>query len=207
MRARVAVVGLLLAGMSAVGLFVAQGHGQSGQLPPGHPPMTGPGARPAIPVPPADSGQGLVWTAPSGWTKEKPASPLRRAQYRIAGPSGAAECVVFYFGAGQGGDAEANVARWAGQFRRPDGSPVGDTVKTQKIKVGDIPVTLVEVAGTYIGGMAGGPPGPERPNYMLLGAIAGGPGAGWFFRATGPRATLEAQRAAFDRMVRSIKPS
>jgi hypothetical protein len=40
---------------------------------------------------------------------------------------------------------------------------------------------------------------------MLLGAIADGPDAQWFFRAIGPRATLEAQRAAFDRMIRSIK--
>ena len=42
---------------------------------------------------------------------------------------------------------------------------------------------------------------------VLLGAIADGPDAKWFFRATGPQATLEAQRAAFDRMIRSIKRS
>jgi hypothetical protein len=42
---------------------------------------------------------------------------------------------------------------------------------------------------------------------MLLGAIADGPDAKWFFRATGPQATLEAQRAAFDRMIRSLKRS
>jgi hypothetical protein len=40
---------------------------------------------------------------------------------------------------------------------------------------------------------------------MLLGAIADGPDAKWFFRAVGPRATLEAQRSAFDRMIRSLK--
>lgn len=204
-RARLAVLSILLAGVSTVGPFVARGHGQGGQLPPGHPPSTGPGTRPAVPAPPADTGQGLTWTVPSGWTKETPSSPMRRAQYRIAGPGGAGECVVFYFGPGQGGDAESNVARWAGQFRRPDGTPAGEALKTQRIKVGDIPVIVVEVTGIYVGGMPGGPAGPERPNYMLLGAIAEGAEAGWFFRATGPRATLEAQRAAFDRMIRSIK--
>jgi len=131
---------------------------------------------------------------------------MRRAQYRIPGPGGPAECVVFYFGPGQGGDAKANAARWAGQFRRPDGSPVGDGYKTREIKVGDMAVVLVEVDGTYVGGMGGGPAGPERPNYMLLGAIADGPDAKWFFRSTGPRATLEGQRAAFERMIRSLKP-
>lgn len=204
-RARLALLSVLLAVVGTAGLFVARGHGQGGQLPPGHPQLPGPGAPPSIPAPPPESGQGLIWTAPAGWTKETPSSPMRRAQYRIAGPGGPAECVVFYFGPGQGGDAASNVARWAGQFRRPDGTPVGDALKTKRIQVGDIPVTLVEVTGTYVGGMAGGPAGPERPNYMLLGAIAEGPEAGWFFRATGPRATLQGQRAAFDRMIRSLK--
>ena len=130
---------------------------------------------------------------------------MRRTQWRIPGPGGPAECVVFYFGPGQGGDAKANAARWASQFHRADGSPAGDAVKTREIRVGDLPVVLVEVTGTYVGGMGSGPSGPERPNYMLLGAIAQGPDANWFFRATGPRATLEAQRGAFDALVRSIK--
>jgi hypothetical protein len=112
---------------------------------------------------------------------------------------------VFYFGPGQGGDAKANAARWASQFRRPDGSSVGDGYRTQETKVGELTVVLVEVTGTYVGGMGGGPIGPERPKYMLLGAIAEGPGAKWFFRATGPQATLESQRVAFNRMIRSLK--
>jgi hypothetical protein len=131
---------------------------------------------------------------------------MRRAQYRIPGPGGPAELVVFYFGPGQGGDAQANAARWAAQFHRPDGRPAGDAAKTREVKVGGVPVMLVEVTGTYVGGMGSGPSGAERPNYMLLGAIAQGPDANWFFRATGPRATLEAQRAAFDELIRSIRP-
>lgn len=198
-------VGLAVAG-SLVGFSAEWGRGQTGPLPPGHPPT---GGRPSIPAPPDGSGtgsQGLTWTSPPGWTKETPSSSMRRAQYRIGGPSGSAECVVFYFGPGQGGDARSNVARWAGQFQGPDGRPAaGGAVKTREIKVGDIPVIVVEVTGTYVGGMGGGPAGPGRPNYMLLGAIAEGPDAKWFFRATGPRPTLEAQRAAFDRMIRSIR--
>jgi hypothetical protein len=65
-------------------------------------------------------------------------------------------------------------------------------------------VVMVELTGTYVGGM-GSSAGPERADQMLLGAIADGPDAQWFFRAIGPRATLEPQRAAFDRMIRSIK--
>ena len=147
--------------------------------------------------------RGLTWTAPSDWVAETPSSSMRRAQYRIAGPGGPAECAVFYFGPGQGGDAKANAARWASQFRRADGAPV--TARTREVKAGDLTVTVVEADGTFVGGMGGGAAGPERPDSMLLGAIAPGADANWFFRAVGPRATLEPQRASFERMVRSIK--
>ena len=175
--------------------FLARGHAQTTPLPPGHPPMGK-----------EDGGRrGLTWKAPSHWIQEIPSSPMRRAQYRVPGPAGPGECLVFSFGPGQGGDAKANAARWAGQFRQADGSPVGDGYKVRETKVGEITVVLVEVVGTYVGGMGGGPVGPERPKYMLLGAIAEGPDAKWFFRATGPQATLEAHRAAFYRMIRSLK--
>jgi hypothetical protein len=196
----------LLAALLAVSGAPPPSHAQSGPLPPGHPPLGGSAPQPAPAQPPADpGGQGLVWKVPPGWVQETPASSMRRAQYRIPGSAGPGECAVFYFGPGQGGEAKANADRWAGQFRRPDGSPVGDALKTREIKVGDIPVLLVEVAGTYVGGMGGGPAGPERPNYLLLGAIAKGPDANWFFRATGPRATMDAQRTAFENMIRSLK--
>jgi hypothetical protein len=164
-------------------------------------------AQQAVPPPPPGSGagsQGLTWTAPKEWTVEKPSSSMRRAQYRISGPGGPAECVVFYFGPGQGGDAKSNVSRWASQFRQPDGKPAGDAVKTREVTVSGMRVVMVELTGTYVGGM-GSSAGPERADQMLLGAIADGPDAQWFFRAIGPRATLEPQRAAFDRMIRSLK--
>ena len=154
------------------------GDAQTRPLPPGHPPTGESGVQPAVPGPPPGSGaerQALTWKLPSGWTEETPSSSMRRAQYRIPGSAGAAECVAFYFGPGQGGDAKANAARWASQFHRADGGPVGDALKTRETKVGDVPVLLVEVAGTYAGGMGSGPAGAERPNYMLLGAIAQGP--------------------------------
>ena len=186
------------------------GHPPMGGRPgmsPGAPPMGAPGGRLTIDPPAGDAGTGknaLKWTPPAGWTKQTPSSGMRRAQYKITGPGGDAECVVFYFGPGQGGDTKGNIARWINQFRQPDGKPVTDA-KTRASKVGDVPVTMVEVAGTYVGGMGGAPMSGDRPHYMLLGAIADGPDAKWFFRATGPRATLEAQRSAFDKMIRSIK--
>ena len=202
---RALVFGILLV-LLAIGLGEAPTGFAQRTVPPGHPPVGGPGMSPTVPAPPPSAGAGgqeLVWKLPRGWVEEPASSSMRRAQYRIPGGAGPGECVVFYFGPGQGGDAEANAARWAGQFRGADGQPAR-AVKKSTIKVGDIAVLLVEVTGTYVGGMGGTPSGPERPDSMLLGAIAQGPDANWFFRATGPRATIEPQRSAFKGMIRSI---
>jgi hypothetical protein len=40
----------------------------------------------------------------------------------------------------------------------------------------------------------------------LLGAVAPGPDANWFFKLTGPDKTVTAQRDAFIGMVKSLKP-
>ena len=144
---RALVFGLLLV-VLAIGLGGApSGFGQR-TVPPDHPPVAGPGMSPTVPVPPPSGGVGgqvLVWKVPRGWIEEPASSSMRRAQYRIPGGAGPGECVVFYFGPGQGGDAEANVARWAGQFRGADGQSAR-AAKKSTIKVGDIAILLVEKA-------------------------------------------------------------
>jgi hypothetical protein len=163
---------------------------------------------PSVPPPAPGSGTGatsLTWSDPKEWTMETPSSAMRRAQYRIPGPGGEGECVVFYFGPGQGGDATANATRWAEQFEQPDGKSSRSALKTRTIDVGGIRVVLTEITGTYRGGMPGAGAPPSRPDYMLLGAIARGPDANWFFKATGPRTTMEANRGAFEAMIRSIR--
>jgi hypothetical protein len=181
--------------------------GAPGTMPPGHPPAGGQ-MPPSLNPPPPGAGSGssaLVWTAPAGWTKEQPMSAMRRAQYKIQGPGGPAECVVFYFGPGQGGETKANIERWAAQFQGGKDGKSAPTPKTREIKVGDIPVTMVEIKGTYVGGMGSAPSGSEQGKAMLLGAIAEGPDARWFFRAIGPQTTLEPQRASFEKMIKSLK--
>lgn len=166
-------------------------------------------AQQAVPPPRPGSGTGanaLVWATPTAWIREAPTSRMRRAQYRVPGPGGPAELVVFYFGPGQGGDPMANAARWGSQFTQPDGRPPAEALRTSRLDVAGLPVLLVETSGTYSGGMPmGGGPTATFPNSMLLGAIAQGPDANWFFKLTGPKATVEAQRGAFDVMVRSLK--
>jgi hypothetical protein len=51
--------------------------------------------------------------------------------------------------------------------------------------------------------MTAAPPEP-KPDHMLLGGIAQGPDAPWFFKFTGPEETVRAQRESFVEMMRSI---
>jgi hypothetical protein len=146
------------------------------------------------------------WTVPAGWIAVEPSSPMRRAQYRVPGKAGDAELAVFYFGPGQGGDAMSNARRWAGQFKRPDGSAALDTMKTSQLDAGGRSVLLVEVAGTYDGGMTmTAEPSTPKPGYALLGAIVEGPDANWFFKLTGPEATIASQHDAFLSLLQSLK--
>jgi hypothetical protein len=131
---------------------------------------------------------------------------MRLAQYRVPGPGGDAECIVFYFGPGQGGDALSNSVRWAGQFRQPDGSSSVDRMLTTRLESTRLPVQLVEVTGIYDGGMTmTDAPAVEKPGYMLLGAVVDGPDAPWFFKFTGPETTLRAQRAGFIELLESLR--
>ena len=182
-----------------------------GALPPGHPPVDAAATPQTGGLPPVPEGAGtgeaaLAWTSPSGWISEKPASAMRRAQYKVPGKAGDGECVVFYFGPGQGGDPMANAKRWADMFSAVDGSSAGSTMKTSEIEVGGLKVFMVEVAGTYSGGMTmTAAPATPMPGYRLLGAVAPGPDANWYFKFTGPDATVNAQRDAFTSMVKSLK--
>src|SRR5262249_11726880 len=140
---------------------------------------------PGVPPPAAGSGTGrtgLTWTTPKGWVSEPVTSSMRRAQYKIPGPGGAGECVVFYFGPGQGGDAETTAGGGPARSEHPDASPRRRALNTRRVDSTGTRVMLPETPGPYRGGMPGGPAAPTRPDYMLLGAIARGPDANWFFK-------------------------
>ena len=154
----------------------------------------------------ASSGE-VRWTAPKEWTEVTPSSQMRRAQYRLRAVSSDTEdgeCVVYYFGAGQGGDVQANIQRWVAQFSGPG----SESPRTTEIKIGDLSASRVEVGGTYTPSpmsMMGGPAPQPKPGYILLGAIVPGPDSNWFFKCTGPEKTMKANRARFDALLSSLQ--
>jgi len=150
----------------------------------------------------------IAWTTPAGWKQETPSSGMRYAQFRIPGLDGDpddAECAVFYFGPGQGGSPKDNASRWISQFAQPDGSSSESRAKTELKTVNGKQVMFVEVGGTYTPSTMGMPGGEAKKDYALLGAIVSGPDAPWFFKLTGPRRTVDANRDAFTEMIASIR--
>jgi hypothetical protein len=155
----------------------------------------------------AESAAGLRWTAPAGWKAEGP-RPMRAATYSIplvSGDQGIAECVVNFFGAGQGGGVDANVERWKGQVLGADGKPAA--AKVEKRTINGIAVTRVDATGTYTG-MGGPMMGGSKPapGYRLIGAIAEGPGGNVFFKVTGPAKTIAAQEKQVEQLLSSLQP-
>lgn len=146
----------------------------------------------------AETSAGLKWTAPQGWVS-KGEAPMRAAQYTV----GDAECVVYFFGPGQGGSVEANIARWSGQFVGPDGKPAA--AKVAKSNVHGLPVTRMDISGTYTatGGAAITSQTPKAGNRMLA-AIVEGPGGNLFIKFSGPAKSVAAQVAGFDALLASF---
>ena len=147
-----------------------------------------------------DTAAGVRWSVPKSWTTAPPRQ-MRVATYALPAAKGAAggECGVYYFGRGQGGGVEENLARWTRQFE--GATPARRGRRT----VHGMAVSTVDVSGTYLS--PGGPLMESQgrlPNYRLLGAIVETPDGLVFFKATGPEPTMERARGDFDRMIDSI---
>jgi hypothetical protein len=145
----------------------------------------------------AESIAGLKWTPPVGW-KSAGSTSMRAATYPVAE---GAECVVYFFGEGQGGTVQANMDRWQGQFTT-GGKP--SVAKIGKAAVHGLPVTSIDVSGEYSG--MGGPTGSAAAvtGYRLLGAIIEGPGGNIFIKFTGPAKVVAANQAKFQQLLDSF---
>ena len=147
------------------------------------------------------SAGGVRWTVPPQWGRQPPRQ-MRIATYTIQpaeGDAGGAECAVFFFGSGQGGDVQSNINRWLGQFEN-----AGKPEQSSK-EVNGLPVTLVAVSGIYLA-----PGGPmmqsqgKKSDYRLLGAIIEAPEGAVFFKLTGPSKTVGSAKKEFDELVSSV---
>lgn len=141
-------------------------------------------------------------TVPSSWQTRTPSSSMRLAEYDVPG-SANAEVVVYYFGAGQGGNAEANIARWTAQFSDPSGGSLTPRVTT----LADTPftTTVAEFEGSYARGIGMGPGRAEaEPDQGLVAAVVETPAGNLFVQLFGDRAAVASARDDFLAVVESI---
>jgi hypothetical protein len=182
---------------SAVFALVLLACSKSSPEPERTPPPPAPPEPVVKPAPSAAPSSDLAWEAPAGWTSAPNASPMRKATYKIPKVAGDPEDAELTVTAASGG-VEANVKRWSGQFG--DAAP-----KTETRKVNGLPVTIVEIKGTFAsGGMMGAPSTPKE-KFMLLGAVVESGPQQHFFKMTGPEKTVVSARKDFDALVSSFR--
>ncbi len=138
----------------------------------------------------------IKFEAPKEWTKEKPKSTMRKAQYKVPDKEKKAkdaELTLFFFGADAGG-VEDNLKRWAGQMGQKE-------YKAEKVE-GKSKVTLVDLAGTY----------QERfdtaavENARMLAAIVETADGPWFFKLVGAADTVGDWKDEYVKMLKEATP-
>jgi hypothetical protein len=99
------------------------------------------------------------------------------------------------------GSIEANVQRWSGQFQEKP-KPILSTRK-----VGALEITLVELEGTFSAGMRPGASAAPKPGTLLLAAIVPAGQSLLFFKAWGPKKTMEHRKPEFEAFITSLRPA
>jgi hypothetical protein len=151
---------------------------------------------------------GLTYAAPAGWKSVPTSSSMRVAEFRLpktAPDAEDAELVAYYFG-GDGGSVDANIERWLGQVAQPGGRPSSAVAKRETRTINGLTVTLLDVSGTYLGGMGPGGPAPaQKPHFRLRTAVVQTGKGPYFIKLTGPEKTMATWAPAFDRFMASMK--
>lgn len=174
-----------------------------GPLPPGHPAVDSTrsmgqgGGAPSDPGAARAADAPLDWKAPARWQSAPNTSSMRIATYRVPRASGDSEDAELSV-VQAGGSVEANAQRWLGQFDEGGQKSAKRSVR----RVGSLEVSIVDVQGTYSGGM--GPDTSPKAGWALRGAIVALPGAPCFFKLTGPAKSVAAAAAEFDALIGSL---
>lgn len=150
---------------------------------------------------------GLGYDVPDGWETAPTSSRMRLAQWTLPGDGDeAAEVVIFFFGPGQGGGVEANLARWFSQFEQPDGSSTKDQASVTKREVNGLRLTIADMRGTYIASVRpGATERHHRPEHRMIAAVIDGDGGPWYLRVLGPEATVAKWETSVEAFLSSLE--
>ena len=172
-------------------------------------PVPPPSPSPAPPAAASTSGE-LQFETQAGWIEEQPANTMRVKQYSLPAVEGDAEGASLVVTTGIGGSADANIARWIGQFEQPDGAdPATRAVRTVKTR-GNLVFHELEIAGTYVAEMmsaatmtAGAR--ANKPNWRMLAAVVETPHGPYYVKLVGPDATVQRWKESYQAFLQAIR--
>ena len=171
---------------------VAAAIGETTVMPPDHPPIAAQTASAAAP---------FKFNLPEGW-QSLPVSGMRRAAFRIGGGAKEALVTVFDFPAGAGsmmGDPVANVNRWRGEVGL---APLDDAKVNSSLEPIDIDGDIAQLVVAL--------PDPAEPQESKVerGTLAAMLTRGdvvWFFKLSGDRGLVAAERDNFVSFLKSVR--
>ena len=148
----------------------------------------------------------LKFDMPAGWTAEPPSSSMRIAEFTLPKVDGDAQLTVFFFGATQGGSAQANIDRWIGQMTQPDGRASKDVAKTSTLTSHGLPISLVDVTGTYTAEVRPGSAEHfNKPGFRQCAGVVTTPGGPYFVKLTGPAKTVERWQESYLAFLKTLR--
>ena len=174
-----------------------------GEMPAGHPPMTGMDALSELSedLPPIDPSNpvlelsNITLTSPDSWVRENPTSAMRVVQYKLKSDSNT-KVVGFFFG--KQDMLRQNIDRWKAEFVELKDA------KEEKLSGGK--VTMVKLEGIY--NVKPFPMAEEftpTPDYMVLAAIVETDDGPYYFKVFAPEKILNAEMNNFKKFLNSYK--
>jgi len=162
------------------------------------------GASFAEDVKPVEFGKGAKHTLslPTSWKATVPEQGMRALEVDVpktGDDKENAEISVFVFPSG--GGLAGNLPRWTGQFGGADSLKSQRKVKT----AAGVEADIAELEGPYKGMGKDGPMTTAKDNFKMLGAVIVTDSGEVYVKLIGPKATVDACKAAFDKAIESFK--
>ncbi len=152
---------------------------------------------------------GLSSRTPADWKELQTDGLPRFKQFALpkaAGDKADAELIIYFFNTGGGGGVKANIDRWKGQFQPPEGKKIDDVAKVEDFKVGNVPVTYLDVQGTYLFKARPMDTRVEpRPDQRMLAVVFESPKGPYYIKLVGPEKTVAQHKKGFDEWLKNFK--
>ena len=139
---------------------------------------------------------------PESWKATVPETGMRALEVAVpkqGDDKEDAEISVFMFPSG--GGLAGNLPRWKGQFGGDDSLKSQRKVKTAS----GVEADIAELEGPYKGMNKDGPMTTAKDNFKMLGAVIVTDAGEFYIKLIGPKATVDACKAAFDKAIESFK--